>query len=125
MWIVEKEALKSGVNLDAEILKLGHHGSYTSTSDEFLEAVSPEYGLISAGIDNKHEHPVKSTMDKLKKHNVEVYRTDESGTVVITITDNDITFNVEPGDYADGIEVAKRNGKWLVMQALIGLFQMM
>ena len=106
--VVEKELLNSGKDFDAEILKLGHHGSETSTSDEFLDAISPDYALISAGVDNKHEHPVKSVMEKLEKREIPVYRTDESGTVVVTITANDITFNVEPGDYADGIEVAKR-----------------
>ena len=109
--VVEKELLKSGKDIDAEILKVGHHGSYTSTSDEFLDAISPEYALISAGVDNKHEHPMKSVMEKFEDREIEVYRTDESGTVVVTITADDITFNVEPGDYADGIEVAKRYEK--------------
>ena len=62
---VENEILQSGENVDAEILKLGHHGSDTSTSEEFLEAVSPQYGLISAKVGNKYEHPIKSTMEKL------------------------------------------------------------
>lgn len=109
--VVEKELLNSGKDIDAEILKVGHHGSDTSTSDEFLKAISPDIALISAGVGNKHDHPKKSTMDKFKTSDIEVYRTDESGTVVITVTANDITFNVDSGDYADGIEVAKRYEK--------------
>ncbi len=102
---VEKAILATGTNLDAEILKAGHHGSDTSTSDEFLDAISPEYVLISAGFGNKHEHPIKSIMEKLEKRNLEVYRTDESGTVVITITSDSIEFSVEPGDYLSGVEL--------------------
>ena len=109
--IVEEEILKSGANLDAEILKVGHHGSDTSTSDEFLDAISPEYALISTEIGNKHEHPIKSVMNKFKDRDIEVYRTDESGTVVITITSNSATFNTEPDDYLSGIEVEERYGK--------------
>ena len=109
--IVEKEALNDDVNLDAEILKAGHHGSDTSSSDEFLDAVSPDYVLISTEIGNKHEHPIKSVMDKYKERDIEVYRTDESGTVVATITSNSITFNTDPDDYLSGIEAEKRYGK--------------
>lgn len=74
---IEEEVLKSGVQLDAEILKIGHHGSDTSSSNEFLDAVDPEYGLISAKVGNKYEHPTKDTMQKLQQREVEVYRTDE------------------------------------------------
>ena len=106
---VEKEVIeKYGKELEAEILKVGHHGSDTSTSDEWLEAVNPEYALISAGLGNSHEHPIKSTMTKLEKAGVEVYRTDESGTVEVTITANDIMFNCNPGDYLSGTELTER-----------------
>ena len=108
---IEEKILKSGVDIDAEILKLGHHGSDTSNSEEFIDAISPEYGLISAGIGNKYEHPIKEIMERLEKHDIEVYRTDESGTVIITITTDDITFSCEPGDYLSGVELEKREGK--------------
>lgn len=106
---VEKEILQSGENIDAEILKVGHHGSDTSTCDEFLEAIDPEYALISAKVGNKYEHPIKSTMDKLEDHNIEVYRTDENGTVVAEITPNDVEFSCNPGDYLSGTELEERN----------------
>ena len=108
---IEEKILKSGVDIDAEILKVGHHGSDTSNSEEFLDAISPEYGLISAGLGNIHEHPIKEIMERLEKRNIEVYRTDESGSVIITITTDDITFSCEPGDYLSGVELEKREGK--------------
>ncbi len=107
---VEEKMLQSNVSLDCEILKVGHHGSTTSTSKEFLNAVSPEYAIISCGIGNKYEHPCKETMTKLKKGKIAVYRTDESGDVVITISPNDIKFNKSQGDYIDGPTLAKKKG---------------
>lgn len=108
---VEEKILESGANIDAEILKVGHHGSDTSSSEAFLDAVSPEYGLISCKIGNKYEHPIKSTMENLEERNVEVYRTDECGSVIMTITTDDVTFNCEPGDYLSGVELEEREGK--------------
>lgn len=106
---VEEEILeKYQKELDAEILKMGHHGSDTSTSDEFLEAISPEYALISTKIGNKYSHPIKSTMQKLEKAGVEVYRTDENGTVEVIITSNDVTFSCKPGDYLSGTELEEK-----------------
>ena len=108
---VEEEILESGEDIDAEILKVGHHGSDTSTSDEFLEAISPDYALISAKVGNKYKHPIKSTMDKLKNHQIKVYRTDENGTVIATITSDDVNFNCDPGDYLSGTELEERMKK--------------
>lgn len=108
---IEEKILEAGTDIDAEILKIGHHGSDTSSSEEFLDAVSPEYGLISCKIGNKYEHPIKSTMEKLEERNVEVYRTDECGSVVVTITTDDVTFNCEPGDYLSGVELEEKESK--------------
>lgn len=108
---IEEQIIQSGVDIDAEILKVGHHGSDTSSSQEFLEAITPDYGLISCKTGNKYEHPIKSTMDKLQKMNVEVYRTDECGSVIMTITTYDVTFNCEPGDYLSGVEWEERESK--------------
>lgn len=107
---VEEEILLSKENIDAEILKVGHHGSDTSSSEEFLDAISPDYALISSKLGNKHEHPIKSTMEKLEDRNIKVYRTDESGTIVVTITSNNVSFNSEPGDYLSGTELEKKEG---------------
>lgn len=109
---VEKDIIESGETLGAEILKVGHHGSDTSSSDEFLDAVSPLYALISAKVGNKYEHPIKSTMQKLEKRKIEVYRTDENGTVVATITAHDVKFSTAPGDYLSGTELEEAKNKW-------------
>lgn len=108
---IEEMILESGADIDAEILKVGHHGSDTSSSEAFLDAVSPEYGLISCKVGNKYEHPIKSTMEELEERKVEIYRTDECGSVIMTVTTDDVTFNCEPGDYLSGIELEERVGK--------------
>ena len=108
---VERDILETGENLDAEILKVGHHGSDTSSSKEFLDAISPEYALISCEVGNKHKHPTETTMKAFKEREIEVYRTDENGTVVVTITTDDVEFSCEPGDYLSGVELEKRSKK--------------
>ena len=108
---IEELILESGADIDAEILKVGHHGSETSSSEKFLDAVSPEYGLISCKVGNQHEHPNKEIMERLEERGVEVYRTDECGSVVMTVTTDSVSFNCEPGDYLSGIELEKRENK--------------
>ena len=108
---VEKDILMSGVDIDAEILKMGHHGSDTSNTDEFIDAISPDYGLISCGVGNKYKHPNESTMEKLKKRNITVFRTDENSTVVAIVTNKDVTFDCEPGDYLSGPQLSQKEDK--------------
>lgn len=107
----ENKILEKGTDVDAEILKVGHHGSDTSTGKNFLAAVMPDYALISSKVGNRYNHPVKSTMDMLKEEGIPVYRTDESGTVVVTITSDTVTFNTEPDDYLSGPELEERTKK--------------
>lgn len=97
--ISEAEILNNGVDLSADLLKIGHHGSYTSTSAEFLKAVSPKYAVICVGEGNTYDHPVKSVMERLKENNIDVYRTDESGTIIAVSDGKNITFNVKKGSY--------------------------
>lgn len=77
----EQEMLASGADLKADLLKVGHHGSYTSTSAHFLRAVDPKFAVISVG-ENDYGHPHQVTLKKLNKAGVQVYRTDRSGTVI-------------------------------------------
>ncbi len=65
--LVEKEILNENKDLKADVLKLGHHGSHSSTSEEFLKAVDPSIAIVSCAKDNKYGHPHKETMSKLKK----------------------------------------------------------
>ncbi len=80
----EKEILTNfpAYKLDADILKVGHHGSSTSTTSEFLEAVSPEYAMISCGEGNSYGHPHDSLISLLENYSIDYYRTDTMGTVV-------------------------------------------
>lgn len=71
-----------GSVLNADILKLGHHGSYTSNSDEFLKIVSPRYAVITCGVDNEYGHPHIEILDKLEKFGIDYFRTDEDGHIV-------------------------------------------
>lgn len=81
----ETEALmmKSGANLRAPVLKVGHHGSRHATSGKFLERIQPEEAIISCGTDNRYSHPAQPTLDRLKKANIRVHRTDLNGEIVI------------------------------------------
>ncbi|MDS0526579.1 MBL fold metallo-hydrolase [Clostridium sp. SHJSY1] len=75
----ESEILKNGLDVSTDVLKVGHHGSNSSTSNNFLKKVSPTYAIISVGKDNKYGHPTDSTLKKLKSK--KVFRTDLNGTV--------------------------------------------
>jgi competence protein ComEC len=97
--ISETEMLKKGFDVKADVLKVGHHGSNSSTSDEFLKKVSPKYAVISVGKDNDYGHPHKETMKKLKDSGITVYRTDESGTIICTSDGNNISFNTKSCSY--------------------------
>lgn len=87
---IEKEIIANGYDIKANVLKVGHHGSSTSTCAEFLKAVSPEYAVISCGADNSYGHPHKETTDLLKRCNVTYFRTDESGTITLYSDGNKI-----------------------------------
>ena len=91
--VSEKEMLSKGFDVKADVLKVGHHGSNSSTTEEFLSAVNPKYAVISVGKGNTYGHPHASTMNRLKAHNIPVYRTDECGTIVAISDGNNITFN--------------------------------
>ncbi len=69
--------------LDVDVLKVGHHGSKTSSYDEFLQYTSPQYALISAGIKNKFGHPAQNVISKFKSNNVKILRTDKNGAVLM------------------------------------------
>ncbi len=87
---VENEAeyaiVQSGYNISATILKVPHHGSDTSSSDTFIDAVNPEVAIISVGKDNKFGHPSPSTIARYKERGIKIYRTDYYGDITV-ITD--------------------------------------
>ncbi len=78
--------------LDSDILKVAHHGSKTSSSKAFVEAVSPEYALISDGKNNTYGHPHQQTLDTLSSLGIEVWRTDILGTIIMKSDGQTVTF---------------------------------
>lgn len=90
---VEQELLQNGTDVQATILKAGHHGSNTSSSPKFIEAVSPLATILSYGQDNKYGHPHAEVIDILQNVNSEIYSTAEAGTIVIT-TDG-VTYDID------------------------------
>lgn len=78
----ENEMLNSNMDLKANILKVGHHGSNSSSTDEFLDRVDPSYAVISSEVGNSYGHPHKEVLDRLNKRNIKILRTDEMGTVI-------------------------------------------
>ncbi len=92
----EQEILNRDYNLDSTILKVGHHGSSTSTTRAFLDAVSPELAVIMCGQDNPYGHPHDETLASLKQAGIDIYRTDLQGTIVITTDGETYEVNKEP-----------------------------
>ena len=91
----EKDIIASGAYLDADILKVGHHGSNTSSSREFLDKVTPEVAVIEVGEGNKYGHPMAETFSKLDSYGAKVYRTDLNGSVIATIDGDKVTVTCE------------------------------
>ena len=85
----EADLLTEKLNIDCDVLKVGHHGSNSSSTTAFLKAASPKYAAISVGKDNMYSHPSNKTIVALKNCGAEVYRTDKNG---------DISFYVENGN---------------------------
>ena len=91
----ETEMLNKEFNLKADLLKVGHHGSRYSTSNAFLNKVSPEYAIISVGKDNTYGHPTPETISRLSSKNIQVYRTDKNGTIIANSDGNTIKIEVK------------------------------
>ena len=77
-----------GEKLKSDLLKSAHHGSKTSSSSGFLTCVSPKLAIISVGKNNRYSHPSKETIDAYHKANIEIYRTDEMGEIIIDLAEN-------------------------------------
>ncbi|MCM1298136.1 MAG: MBL fold metallo-hydrolase [Firmicutes bacterium] len=84
----ETDIIDSGARLNADVLKVAHHGSYTSSQQEFLNAAAPKYAVIEVGSPNDYGHPNEKTLSRLENMNVEIYRTDLHGSTVF-VTDGE------------------------------------
>ncbi|GHU62782.1 competence protein ComE [Clostridia bacterium] len=94
----EADMLNSGLSLKADVYKAGHHGSKTSTSKKFFSAINPTYVVISCAKDNPYGHPHAKTLNTLRGAKIQLYRTDEQGTIVAFSNGKTIRFNTSAGN---------------------------
>ena len=94
----EEDILANGLSVAADVFHAGHHGSKTSNSQDFIDAVMPRYVVISCGIDNSYGLPDAEVLNRLREKEIMVYRTDEQGSIVATSNGEKITFNCAPSD---------------------------
>lgn len=92
----ETDILENGGAVDSDVLKMGHHGSSSSSSDRFYEEVSPDICVIQCGTDNSYGHPHKETIEKVNASGAKVYRNDTDGTIIV---------------YSDGDEIFVKTSK--------------
>ncbi|MBQ7767593.1 MAG: MBL fold metallo-hydrolase [Oscillospiraceae bacterium] len=97
----EQAILSTGEDLSATVLKVGHHGSDTSTSYPFLREIMPKYAVISVGTGNSYGHPTEDTLSRLRDADVKVFRTDVQGDIFCTSDGNEVTFSVTRNAGAD------------------------
>lgn len=91
----EQELLESGYDLESTVLKVGHHGSDTSTSYLFLRTVNPQYAVISVGADNTYGHPTEAVLSRLRDADVKTCRTDLQGTITAVSDGKKVTVQTE------------------------------
>lgn len=91
----EKDILKQGFDVKADVIKLGHHGSKTSSTDDYLNAVNPTFAIISCGINNQYNLPSDEVIEKLTKRNIQFRRTDVNGTIVIGTDGDELYLSTE------------------------------
>jgi competence protein ComEC len=91
----EADILEAGYDISATVLKVGHHGSETSTSYPFLREITPKYAVISCGTGNSYGHPHDDTLSKLRDADATLYRTDLQGTITTVSDGNTVSFTTE------------------------------
>lgn len=92
---VENRLIAEGFNLDCDILKVGHHGSSTSTGKRFLNATTPQYAAISCGVGNTYGHPNKDVLERLHDKDIDTFRTDLDGDITFSFDDGKVTVATE------------------------------
>lgn len=97
----EKDLLQSGADVSAKVLKVGHHGSSSSTSQDFLDAVDPQYAVIGVGSPNDYGHPHKETVKRLESKNIEIYRTDQNGHIIFVSDGKSFNILTKESNHAD------------------------
>ncbi len=92
----ETGIMASGQNLDADVYQVGHHGSSTASSVNLLNAVTPEYAVISCAEGNSYGHPHAETLNNMRTMGIKLFRTDEQGSIIATSDREEITWNCAP-----------------------------
>ncbi len=93
--LTEGHLLANGADLQAAVLKVGHHGSYASSSTRFLDAVGARYGVIMLGKDNNYGYPHDSAMQRLSRTGMQIWRTDQNGSIVFSTDGQDLQVTTE------------------------------
>ena len=107
-WDAEHDMVDSGYDLSAAVLKVGHHGSDTSSSYVFLREVMPKYAVISCGKDNSYGYPTEAVLSRLREVSAQIFRTDLQGEVVFVSDGTTLSFGTEK--YADAQMLWKSGG---------------
>lgn len=87
----ERAIIEEGIDLGCDVLKVAHHGSNSSTTDEFLKLAKPSYAAISVGEDNRYGHPHSNVLSALEYYNTKIYRTDFDGDIIFFVNDGKIS----------------------------------
>lgn len=95
----EKDIMRNYPNLTADVIKIGHHGSASSSSPEFIKQIDPIAAAVSCGYKNKYSHPHREILGLLESSEIPLYRTDEQGDIVFRSDGQSITADKEPGSY--------------------------
>lgn len=104
--LAEQAVIENTEDISAMVLKVGHHGSSDSTSDEFLNKVMPDYAIISVGADNSYLHPNDDTLNKLEDAGIEIYRTDLQGEITLTSDSKKVSIVTEKSASKEDIMVS-------------------
>ena len=99
--VVEQAILNRGTNINSTVLKVGHHGSESSTSYVWLREIMPQYAVISVGKDNSYGHPTEEVLSRLRDAEVKTFRTDLQGDIICVSDGKNVTFTVERNADAD------------------------
>ena len=91
---VEEDLLEKYNLKDIDVLKVGHHGSKTSSSEKFVDEINPKYSIISVGKNNRYGHPNNSVLENLEDS--KIYRTDQDGSIMFKINNNKLEINTCP-----------------------------
>ncbi len=104
----EQDILSQGYDLNSTVLKVGHHGSDTSTTYPFLREIMPEYAVISVGSNNSYGHPTENTLSRLRDADAKVLRTDMQGDIIFTSDGQSVSYTVQRNADADTLASASK-----------------